>query len=237
MAASQSIDTAHIRLNDNHGFSLVELSIVLIIIGIILAMGIDMMRVLTRTSAVKKVRNTIEIANNALLAFAICRGRLPYPDVNGDGREDYPISRCGKPPCGLPYMTLNIENRDAWAQPYRYDVSNILTETANQQDLCEKLEELIKLEPSNHICGEYLLVCVTNTSDPDNGIITSDSTGYHLAAIIISGGEDAKLGGKNRTDTGREYELASNPMDVTNGRDDLVGELSLMRLYSAACIN
>ncbi len=221
------------------GFSLIEISIVLVIVGIILSMGIGMMKGLTHTSSIKKVRNDLEIAKKSLEAFAIGRGRLPCPDTNGDGREDCPVSSCSNPPCELPYMDLNIDATDAWAQPFYYDVTDILT-TTTPQNQCVVLYELMNYyawagSPSNAPCGANYMVCATSTSDSNNGAISSSSTGYYLAAIIISGGEDAGLGGKNRRDSRREYELASNTMDVTTGRDDLVEELSLNTLCSQVC--
>ena len=227
------------KINDTSGFSLVEISIVLVIVGIILSMGIGMMKSLTRTNSVKKVRNDIEISKNALCAFAVSQGRLPCPDTDGDGREDCPVSACSSPPCGLPYLDMGMDATDAWAQPLFYDVTDILT-TTNQLNQCVVIYELLNFyswagSPANAPCGTYSMVCATNPSDPENGRIASASTGYYLAAVIISGGEDAGLGGKNRHSAGREYELASNPMDVSAGRDDLVGELSLNRLFSEIC--
>ena len=232
-------DFSFIKPANTRGFSLVEISIVLIIIGMILSMGLGMMKSLTRTSSVKKVKNDMEIAENVLYAFATSRGRLPCPDTDGDGRENCPVSNCSSPPCGLPFLDIGTDNADAWAQPFYYDVTDILT-TTTQQNQCVVLYELLNFyswagSPANSPCGGYSMVCATNTSDTDNGAIASSVSGSYLAAIIISGGEDAVLGGKDTHDARREYERASNPWDFNTGRNDIVREVPLGRLFSKIC--
>jgi len=239
MISLRSPGFCFMKFKNINGFSLVEISIVLVIIGLILSMGLGMMKSLTRTSSVKKVKSDMEIAGNALHAFAISRGRLPCPDTDGDGRENCPVSSCASPPCGLPYLDIGTDAADAWAQRFYYDVTDILT-TTTQQNQCVVLYELQNFypwsgSPSNAPCGGYAMVCATATSDTDDGAIASAASGSYLAAIIISGGEDAALGGKNTRDAGREYERTSNLWDFNTGRNDMVKEVTLSRLFSEVC--
>jgi len=215
------------------------MSIVLVITGIILSMGVSMMKSITRTTAIREARNTLHTVRNSLVTFAVSRGRLPCPDTDSDGVENCPVSGCSNPPCGLPYTDLNCSSTDAWAQPFSYDVTDILT-TTTPENMCVVLMELINFyawngSPANSPCGSYSMVCATNTSDTDNGAIDSVGTGYYLAAYVTSKGQDTRLGGKNTRDNRREYELSSNPYDTTAGRDDLSTELTLNGLFSQAC--
>ena len=223
------------------GFSLIEMSIVLVIAGLLLTVAISISKSLTQSTKFTKEKGNITAIKNSLVAYALNRGRLPCPDINSDGKEDCPVSSCTNPPCNLPYIDINLSNatRDTWTLPYHYDVTNILT-TTNSSSLCLTLYQLNNLyswygSPAGATCGASNLVCATTTADGNNGAIDSSGTGYYLAAYIISRGEDRILGAKNAADTRREYEMASNAYDIASRRDDLVGELSFADIADKAC--
>ena len=223
------------------GFSLIEMSIVLVIAGLLLTVAVTVMRSLTQSSKLAKEKGNIQAVRNSLIAYALNRGKLPCPDINGDGVGDCPISSCTTSPCALPYIDLNLSAlaKDTWSLPYHYDATTILT-TTNTTTLCSTLHQLHNLHtwygsPANATCGASSLVCATNTTDADNNAIGSASSGYYLAAYVLSRGEDKVLGGKNSADGGREYEMAANPYDTTVGRDDLVGEVSFADIADKTC--
>ena len=92
------------------GFSLIELTVALVILGII---GILLVRWIgmetaERTQATQ--RDLLQRADDALLAFAAIQSRLPCPDADHDGREDC----TGNLAVGaLPYATLGLPDRRA----------------------------------------------------------------------------------------------------------------------------
>ncbi len=225
------------------GFSLIELSIVLVIVGLLMSAGVGIMNSVSKTSKIAKEKANVAIIKNSLISYAFSHGRLPCPDTNGDGSENCPTSNCANPPCGLPFIDLSISsvNKDTWSLPYGYDVTDILT-TTNSNSLCSILYQLNNLyswygNPANAPCGTNDLVCVTDTTDGDNGSISAAGQGYYLAAYTCSGGEDHVFGGKNSRDGRREYEMSSNPFDKTVNRDDLTGELSFGELSAKICNN
>jgi len=224
------------------GFSLIELSIVLVIVGLLMSAGVGIMNSVSKTSKIAKEKANLTIIKNSLITYAFSHGRLPCSDTNGDGSENCPASNCANPPCGLPFIDLSISsvNKDTWSLPYGYDVTDILT-TTNSKNLClalYQLENVYSWLPSpatNVACGSSNLVCVTDTTDGDDGRIGSSGKGYYLAAYTISGGEDHMFGAKNRHDSRREYEMSANPFDTTVNRDDLAGELSFGEIFAKLC--
>ena len=224
-----------------NGFSLIELSIVLVIVGLLMSAGVGIMNSVSKTSKIAKEKANITIIKNSLITFGFSHGRLPCADTNGDGSENCPASNCANPPCGLPFIDLSISsvNKDTWSLPYGYDVTVYLTST-NSKNLCSTLYQLDNMyrwygSPANAACGASNLVCVTNTMDSDDGRIGSSGRGYYLAAYACSGGEDHVFGAKNRSDGRREYEMSSNPFDITVNRDDITGELSFGEMSAKIC--
>lgn len=223
------------------GFSLIELSIVLIIVGLLMSAGVGIMNSVSKTSKIAKEKANMGIIKNSLIAYAFSHGRLPCPDTNGDGSENCPTSNCTNPPCGLPFIDLSLSsvNIDTWSLPYGYDGTDILT-TTHAKNLCSTLYQLSNLyswfgNPANAACGSSDLVCVTDITDGDDGRIGASGQGYYLAAYVCSGGEDHMFGAKNRRDGRREYEMSSNPFDTTVNRDDLTGELSFGQMSAKIC--
>ena len=211
--------------NREKGFSLVELSLVLVIVGIVLTVGFGVMNSLTKRTKITREKANLSAIKNSLISYTLSRGKLPAPN----------------PPNTLPYVELNFSSaqKDIWGLPYQYDVTDILT-TTNSQNFCVTLYQMDNLytwfgQPSNAACSTSNIVCVTDTSDSaDDGRIAGATQGYYIAAYISSRGEDHISGAKN-SNTNREYEMGSNPYDVTAARDDLVEELSFADLSTRIC--
>ncbi len=132
--------------NNNNGFTLIELAVVLFIVGLLLAGILTPMA----TSVESSRRSTLEDQYNdieeALIGFAIVNGRLPCPDcpigaaaaactagVNAinDGIED--ISNAGigdgcavgvttNAEGNLPWVTLGVAGDDPWGNTLSYQV-------------------------------------------------------------------------------------------------------------------
>jgi len=86
------------------GFTLVELAIVLIIVGLLIGVGANMVGPLTKRVKLNESRDDLNKAKEAVVSFSMSRGRLPCPDVNNDGLEDLTgavCTACPNPPSPL----------------------------------------------------------------------------------------------------------------------------------------
>lgn len=121
------------RPSAQQGFSLVELSVVLVILALLssgLMLGITAQQTVAENYA---VRSQLDNAIEALLGFAIRNGRLPCPAAPDTTGAESPVGggNCSNPRDGiLPAITLGIQPVDdkgyaidPWGNPLRYAVS------------------------------------------------------------------------------------------------------------------
>lgn len=118
----------------NHGFSLVELAIVLIIVALLtsgLLLGISAQRNATENV---DARQKLENIREALLGFAMANGRLPCPadPALTNGSEDRPnaSSQCNRIDTTrngifgvIPWATLGLPETDPWGRRFAYYVN------------------------------------------------------------------------------------------------------------------
>ena len=110
-----------------HGFSLIELAVVLVIVGLLVGGGIAALDA-TQTQN-RRAEQSRQLANvrEALYGFAMQEGRLPCPDDpdNGiDGKQDDNGTDCASDQGVLPYADLAVGYRDAWGHPLLYAVDS-----------------------------------------------------------------------------------------------------------------
>ena len=107
------------------GFSLVELAIVLIIVGLLLG---SVMPPLSAQIDQKNYRATeLQIAEirEALLGFAATNGRLPRPATSATAGEEKPTPCASDAACTgfIAWATLGVRKIDAWNKLLRYSVT------------------------------------------------------------------------------------------------------------------
>lgn len=103
------------------GFSLLEMAVVLVIIGLI---GGLLWQILPRLqyASVPEPEPVVQLraATDALVGFALAHSRLPCPDTNGDGLED----------CGVPGVVGTLPQRtlgQVFPRRMRYGVNRLAT--------------------------------------------------------------------------------------------------------------
>lgn len=117
------------------GFSLVELSIVVLVIGIVLTMGIGAWTANLENQAHAATAQRQATIKEALTGYLRRNSRLPCPDTDftaPDGIENRatpgdPTTACSAAFGVLPYVTLGLARdavRDGWGNFFSYHVSN-----------------------------------------------------------------------------------------------------------------
>jgi prepilin-type N-terminal cleavage/methylation domain-containing protein len=108
------------------GFTLVEIAIVLVIVGLIIGGLVTPLTVQLEQRKVSDTQRAMDEAKEALFGFALRNGYLPCPAVSAsNGLEDRSGSACtdGRRLGYLPWATLGLAKLDAWNHLYRYSVA------------------------------------------------------------------------------------------------------------------
>jgi prepilin-type N-terminal cleavage/methylation domain-containing protein len=150
------------RVNNNRGFTLLEIAIVMVIIGILTGGGISLMRILTERKARNAAADYLQQVRTALIGFAVDNGRLPWADGDGNGTADAWTTRGT-----LPYLTLQLPPSDAYRRTLNYEINANLA--ANRAVTCSALRAGLAGRPQ--------------VVDADGS-----ATAFSVAAVLVSAG-------------------------------------------------
>jgi len=117
-----------------HGFSLVELTVVLVIVALLaggLMFGLSAQR---DAATLQDARRQLDTVREALLGFAMANGRLPCPAPANLPNTDANAGKAPAPPCDnalqhgvVPWVTLGLPETDPWGNRLTYFGSNRFT--------------------------------------------------------------------------------------------------------------
>lgn len=194
----------------NAGFTLVEMAVVLVIIGLLLGGLLIPLSTQMENDKRKETQATLEGIREALIGYAVINGSLPCHDTNGDGQPGPGACNGGanqRNIGGLPYGLLGVSAVDAWGRPWIYAVNGAYT-------------------------GTFAIGTPASITDNANGDLEvwdgagcggTRQLGERLPAIVVSEGKN-RLGGtldpENR-DNDRCFTAAGYTQGTT-GFDDLL---------------
>jgi prepilin-type N-terminal cleavage/methylation domain-containing protein len=122
------------RLVNERGYTLIELTLVILIIGILIAGVAIPLASQVGLAKQKQAREELARIEEALIGYAVAdpNHRLPCPDTDGDGVQNFGSAPdyCddGDNPEGyLPWRELGVGRLDPWGNPYRYRGNNAFT--------------------------------------------------------------------------------------------------------------
>lgn len=165
-------------VSNHKGFSLVEISIVLAVLGLLLAGVITSASQFIENSRISKTRSELKAIREAIIGYSIVKGRLPCPAevvcVNNRYETDGEEQNSGAASCGssitevwgvVPFRTLGVEAKDVWGNYYMYRIS-------------ENFGNSIGIDTT----GEIEVRSSSDTSSSDNLIANN------VAAVLLSPG-------------------------------------------------
>lgn len=110
------------------GFSLVELAVVLLIVGLLLGGAMLPLSAQRELRLAADTQRQLEEAREALLGFVLTNGRLPCPDTDDDGKENQ-AAPCANVEGHLPHADLGIARADPYGWRLRYRVTGSYAES------------------------------------------------------------------------------------------------------------
>lgn len=185
------------------GFSLVEMAVVIVILGLVLGALIMPLQAQRDLSYQSQTDSTLDQAKKALIGFAQLRGRLPCPATDtSDGLESYKnnneaLGECNRTAGLLPGKTLGIQPTDtagyvldAWGNRLRYAVTQ--DDNSGNQSLffttpnAMSIQGVANLQPSLKVCqsltGVTASKCSANVPETNYLINNAVAVIYSLGA-------------------------------------------------------
>lgn len=221
----------------NYGFTLVELAMVLMIIGLLLGGLIPTISSQIERQHTNETRKQLDEIKEALAGFAVINGRLPCP-ANGttaSGNESTAGSgvslTCTLTKGVLPWATLGVNETDAWSRRFTYRVSHgVSSNFADGVDGTGETSCVITTGVSFQLCSTATLE--VRASSPSGSIVAAN-----VPAVVVSHGKNGlgayPAGGGTQigTATGDEGENTNDnntfvSRDFSSDFDDLVIWLS-----------
>ncbi len=227
--SKQKIFTLYKNQGFSKGFTLLEIAIVLIVIGLLVAGGVGMYGTLIKRSRLLNTRELVKATKEALIGFAIKNNRLPCPDTyddgNFDGQEDCPYSPSLpfiKKNYKLPYATLGVQRKDAYNKQLYYDVNLALTTTTSGYEFCVAAKNIF-YNPSDPSAWPAPPQITLN-----EGISWSPA-----AAVVLSSSENMSLDPSiNSEDSTKADQRTYENKRVTSNFDDEVAWINIGTILS-----
>lgn len=208
---------------NNKGFTLIEISVVLVVIGLLIGGAVPLMSVLSERKTRNETLDYMSEARAALISFAKINGRLPWAATQGGNGTSVASLSVGD----LPFQTLGIRPTDAYGNRLRYAINNSGLNSNLGTDL-----------PTS---------CSTLRGGlADAPLVVDSAAAISVAAVLISAGpKDVNADGSvfdlinagpftGNNVTGNPNYIRSPPTDTF---DDLVVYIDQLTLYGEMCGN
>lgn len=120
-----------------HGFTLIEMSVVLVIISLLLGSLLIPLEAQVDQRRISDTERQLEEIKEALMGYAVAKRHLPCPAISAtNGLEDRTGTTCTlvsgipKRVGYLPWVTLGVKPADSWGNLLRYSVTPAFSDSA-----------------------------------------------------------------------------------------------------------
>jgi prepilin-type N-terminal cleavage/methylation domain-containing protein len=222
------------KKTNESGFTLIELAVVIVIVGIIISIMATVLPSLIQSAKIKKTQAILEKMDYSLEGYIVANGRCPCPDTDGDGIENRipgasppTDDTCSSYVGDIPYVTLGLSlGNDAWGNRLKYGVYDDFIRTT-KSGLCTSLSSFIaapfdnsKLYTTDQSGNDTNQAYVTVSGGPKD----LDNDGSDVFFDGLNEGTDIQFDDPNRIED-----------HVTYLYDDLMRATSFTYLYGKNC--
>ena len=191
------------RIAQNRGFTLAELAVAFVIIGLLLAGALLPLTTQVELKNNADTKRVMDQIKEAMLGFAQANGRLPCPASGtlkssdaGAGTELYTSPSCTSLIGVVPWATLGVPETDAWGRRFTYRVASVFSDatsqntwnTAGQSPSCTAPTPT-PTSASYALCSQGE-IAVLKRSESNHATTTAMGTG--LPAVFLSHGKNGK---------------------------------------------
>ncbi|OGS99319.1 MAG: prepilin-type N-terminal cleavage/methylation domain-containing protein [Gallionellales bacterium RIFCSPLOWO2_12_FULL_59_22] len=174
------------------GFTLVEMAMVLLIIGLLLGGLIPTLSSQMEAQRVNETRKQLDEIQQALIGFSVINGRLPCPanptiatGQAGAGTERAPPCTSSNSTGVLPWATLGVDETDAWGNRYTYRVTAIFADAVSANSFGGSCT------PSPAPTLSSFALCSSGNLDVRSAASGGTSVAIDAPAVVISHGKNA----------------------------------------------
>jgi prepilin-type N-terminal cleavage/methylation domain-containing protein len=220
------------------GFTLIELAIVLVIIGLLIGVGVSLLPGLINQQKYAQNQSLLNQNYNALIGYIMANGKAPLASSNTNG-----ISSQSQNIGYLPYVTIGGLQKDAYGNTFYYAVNNRPLNISINGATATSMS-LTSTNSINNFCAVlYALNYYYNNNPPTLGasdvrtINSPNQTAYTPDVfVLISSGANNKLDSPN-TITNPNGVFASQQYPLSQNYDDIVEALSITNAIGQFCAN
>jgi len=160
------------------GFTLVEIAIVLVIVGIILGGLLASLAAQVDQRDYSQTRQSMEEIREALMGYALSHGYLPCPAISStNGAEDRVVATgaCTNRVGFLPWAELGVKKTDGWNHLYRYSVTPAYSNSITTIMLSPTTARDITIQTRS---STGVLINLSNTNDIPVAVVSHGKNGY-----------------------------------------------------------
>lgn len=164
------------------GFSLLEISVVLVILGLLMVGGVSSFSTQSTKHHREKNQLYLEKIRDSLIWYAKSRGRLPCPDTDADGMGNDNGAACTALVGILPWKELgspNVEGVDAWGNYFTYHIGESYSLQTIALETGTNSDSFCNIASNGH--------CLIGVNDVDGVPLANDAP-----AIIVSHGKNGE---------------------------------------------
>jgi len=232
MNKKHHVDNRLKRRLDDTGFTLIEMAIVIILVGVIISIAATALPPLILSSKIKKTEALLEKVDNAIQGYSMVHHRLPFAANAPDGIESNDLF-VGY----LPYHTLGLSSGiDAWGNVIRYAVYGESGGTANLTQIFADADAFCTAISAAGTAAFSTGIVHSTSADPCSGAAAANSN--NQAYVVASGGSKDLDGANGFFDmcNGQSNPGFNSPAKIqTTNYDDQVRAFSINELNFKNC--